>query len=349
MRRRIVLVGATGTFGSRLAAMLARFPGIELVLAARRANPLEVLRRSLEEQGTAAQIITRIFDRSRPEDLARLSPWLVIDAAGPFQGSDYRLAREAIGLGAHYVDLADARDHVAGFTDALDDAARKADVLAVTAASSTPALSHAALEPLVEGWSRIDEVVVAISPGARAPRGFSVVKAILSYVGQPVRIFRNGAWRDVPGWSGTRRLHMPGLGTRLASICETPDLDLLPQRFSIHRTALFMAGLEVRAMHIGLALLALPVRWKLMPSLRPLARPLRSLAGILARFGSDRGGMVVQATGCDRNDQTVQARWALWAEAGSGPNTPAAPAAAWFARCLKGAKRGAVRCPVPGY
>ena len=42
MRRRILLVGATGAFGARLAQMLAGWD-IELVLAARRAGPLEAL------------------------------------------------------------------------------------------------------------------------------------------------------------------------------------------------------------------------------------------------------------------------------------------------------------------
>jgi saccharopine dehydrogenase-like NADP-dependent oxidoreductase len=42
-----------------------------------------------------------------------------VDAAGPFQGAEPRVARAAIAAGLHYVDLADARDFVAGFR-ALD-------------------------------------------------------------------------------------------------------------------------------------------------------------------------------------------------------------------------------------
>uniref|UniRef100_UPI00333F1C2E DUF4166 domain-containing protein n=1 Tax=Castellaniella defragrans TaxID=75697 RepID=UPI00333F1C2E len=344
--KRVVLIGATGTFGSRLAAMLAGFPGIELVLAARRQGALETLRRSLDEQGVVAHVLTRQFDRSRPDELAELSPWLVIDAAGPFQDSDYGLALAAVRLGAHYVDLADGRDYVAGFVSALDGAAREADVFAVTAASSTPALSHAALKPLVEGWRQIDDVVVAISPGARAPRGLSVVEAILSYVGRPVRIFSGSTWRTMPGWSGLRVLHMPGLGKRFVSICETPDLDLLPERFPIRRDALFMAGLEVPIMHFGLVLLSLPVRWGLLSSLRPFARPLRALSDIFSLFGTDRGGMTVDAIGRDAENRPAHAQWALWAQANAGPHTPAAPAAAMVRALLDGreTRRGAVAC-----
>ena len=36
MSRRVVLIGASGMFGARMAARLARWPDIELVLAGRR-------------------------------------------------------------------------------------------------------------------------------------------------------------------------------------------------------------------------------------------------------------------------------------------------------------------------
>lgn len=226
MKRRVLLVGATGTFGSRLAALLASWPEVELILAARRPDALKALRTSLLARGAAARINIHLFDRSRPHTLADVSPWLVVDAAGPFQDSDYTLALAAVRHGAHYIDLADGREFVAGFKDALEGAAVDAGVLAVTAASSTPALSHAALTSFVDRWRRLDDIIVAISPGARAPRGLSVVEAILSYVGRPVRLFKNGTWRTASGWSGLRRLYMPGLGWRLVSLCETPDLDL---------------------------------------------------------------------------------------------------------------------------
>ena len=46
----------------------------------------------------------------------------------------------------------------------------EAGIVAVTGASSTPALSHAAADRLTASWRRIDAILVAISPGARAPR-----------------------------------------------------------------------------------------------------------------------------------------------------------------------------------
>jgi Domain of unknown function (DUF4166) len=344
--RRVLLIGATGVFGSRLAAMLSAMPGLELILAARGRGALNELKQRLEAQGAIATLMVEVFDRRRIQHLGDLRPWLVIDAAGPFQDSDYGLALAAVNSGAHHIDLADARAYVAGFPNALHAIASQAGVLAVTGASSTPALSHAALDELTRNWRRLDKVAVVISPGGQSPRGMSVIEAILSYVGRPIRVFRGGQWDQAPGWSGLRRRYMPGLGRRWASICETPDLDLLPQRFAVGQEALFLAGLDPPAMHLGLTLLSYLVRWRMMGSLRPLARMLRMGAGLLTPFSSDRGGMVVEAEGIDPEGTPVRVRWALWALANSGPNTPAAPVAALARRLLEGreARRGAHAC-----
>jgi saccharopine dehydrogenase-like NADP-dependent oxidoreductase len=337
MTRRVLLIGATGVFGMRLAAMLARMPALELVLAARGIAALERLRDTLSTQTSETRISTLVFDRRHPESLAVAQPWLVIDAAGPFQDSGYDLAITAVRAGAHYIDLADGRAFVAGFPAAVEPHAVAVGVLAVTGASSTPALSHAALARLTDGWRQRDTILVAISPGARAPRGLSVIEAILSYVGQPIRAFLGGAWRDVDGWSHLRRLAMRGLGRRWLSICDTPDLDLLPQRFPAQQEALFMAGLELAPMHLGLTALGWLVRLRLVSSLRPLAATLRFAASLLAPFGSDRGGMIVDARGRDADDRPIHARWSLWAAANAGPHTPAAPAAALTRALLDGA------------
>jgi hypothetical protein len=336
VNRRVLLVGATGVFGSRLARLLSAMPGIELILAARHMDALNDLERDLRVQGAHCQIQSRVFDRRITEDLYTMKPWLVIDAAGPFQESDYALALAAVRCGAHSIDLADGRTFVADFPGALQAEALQAGVVAITGASSTPALSHAALEDLTRGWLRLDKVAVVISPGGRSPRGLSVTEAILSYAGKPLRVYRQSRWVEAAGWSGLRRLTMPGLGARWASICETPDLDLLKQRFDVADEALFLAGLDPPAMHLGLTLLSLLVRFRIVASLRPLARLLLSLAYPLTAFSSDRGGMVVLAEGVDAAGAPIRGRWALWAEKGSGPNTPAAPAAALVRKLLAG-------------
>jgi hypothetical protein len=333
-RQRIVLVGASGVFGQRLAAMIARWPDVVLVLAARELAPLEALAATLTK--SAATIEVARLDRLDPKGLAALAPWAVVDAAGPFQGQDHAFPRAVLKAGAHYVDLADARDFVGGFEAALDDLARTAGRWAITGASSTPALGHAALDAMTHGWRQIDRVEAAISPGARAPRGLSVIRALLAWTGGPMRLFTEGHWTTLPGWSRPRRTPFPGLGPRWTSLAETPDLDLLPARFHARREATFRAGLELPILHLGLWALSFLRRARLIRSLEPLAVVLGEAAGLVAPLGSDRGGMVVSAEGLDADGARRLARWSLCAEAGAGPNTPAAPAAAILRALLDG-------------
>lgn len=340
--KRIVLVGASGVFGQRLAAMIARWPDVVLVLAARRLAPLEALAADLARTRPAAKIEVARLDRLDPTGLAALGAWAVVDAAGPFQGQDHAFPRAVLAARAHYLDLADARDFVAGFEAALDGGARAAKRWAITGASSTPALSHAALDRMTAGWTRIERVEAAISPGARAPRGLSVIRAILGWAGGPVRVFAKGHWATRPGWSDPRRTPFPGLGRRWTGLAEVPDLDLLPARFHVRRDAIFRAGLELPILHLGLWALSLLRRARLIRTLEPLAVLLGEAAGLVAPLGSDRGGMVVSAEGLDADGARRLARWSLCAEAGAGPSTPAAPAAAAL-RALLDARLGEPR------
>ncbi|WP_165183997.1 DUF4166 domain-containing protein [Caulobacter soli] len=342
-RKRIVLVGASGVFGRRLAAMIARWPDVVLVLAARDLAKLEALAADLAKTRPAAGIEVARLDRLDPKGLAALGAWAVVDAAGPFQGQDHAFPRAVLAVRAHYLDLADARDFVAGFETALDAEARAAKRWAITGASSTPALSHAALDAMTAGWTRIDRIEAAISPGARAPRGLSVIRAILAWAGAPLRVFAQGRWTTRAGWSDPRLTAFPGLGCRWTSLAETPDLDLLPARFHVRRDAIFRAGLELPILHLGLWALSLLRRARLISSLEPLAVLLGEAAGWVAGLGSDRGGMVVNAEGLDADGARRLARWGLWAEAGSGPHTPAAPAAATLRALLDGGLDGEPR------
>ena len=322
--------------------MIARWPDVVLVLAARGLPALENLAEDLAKAKVVAKIKVARLDRTDPQGLRALAPWAVIDAAGPFQGQDHAFPRAVLAARAHYLDLADARDFVAGFEAALDGPARDAGRWAITGASSTPALSHAALDTMTAGWTRIDRVEAAISPGARAPRGLSVVRAILAWAGAPVSLFMDGHWTTRPGWSNPRLTPFPGLGRRWTSLAETPDLDLLPARFHARRAATFRAGLELSVLHLGLWALSLPRRARLVRTLEPLAVMLGAAAGLVAPLGSDRGGMVVNAEGVDADGAPALARWSLCAEAGAGPHVPAAPAAA-ILRALLDDRLGAPR------
>jgi hypothetical protein len=325
VNQRVLVVGGTGGFGRRLVEGIAATTDLDIVIGARNLDRSRAQAASLGVRATAIALDTTTVD---VEVLRSSGAFAVIDAAGPFQGAHYRLARAAIEAGMHYLDLADARDFAAGFP-ALDAEARAAGVIALTGASSTPALSHAALDHLTQGWQRIDRIEVAISPGNKAaPRGLAVIRSILFYAGQPVRVFDSGGWMERPGWGMLTRRDMRGLGRRWLSLCETPDLDLVPMRFAPRDAAIFRAGLELSVLHLGLWFLTQAVRVRLLRSLLPLASTLRWGSELVRGFGTDRGGMLVEAVGGDANGEPIRAIWSLVATAGDGPVIPTLPALA---------------------
>jgi saccharopine dehydrogenase-like NADP-dependent oxidoreductase len=343
MEPRILIIGGTGAFGRRLVAGLISTTGCMVIIAARTLGTAEEFAgRFPAGRASALRLDRRAVTAA---SLAATGAALVVDAAGPFQGTGHALVSAAIEAGLHYVDLADARDFVAGF-GAFDAAAKRRGVLALTGASSTPALSNAVIDHLAQGWRRIDAIEIAISPGNRAPRGESVMRAILSYVGRPVRLFDRGRWGTAPGWGMLVRRTMPGLGRRWLSLCETPDLDLLPERFAVRDRVIFRAGLELSALHLGLAAAGWLVRAGLLRSLVPFSKIALSAADLLIGLGSDRGGMVVEIAGLDSLGQAVCARWSLVAEAGDGPVIPTLPALAIIRALLAGRidLRGALPC-----
>lgn len=342
---RVLLVGAGGVFGRLLAQGLMREPDVTPILAGRTASRLEKLRGAL---GGDAEITLLDRNKTNADQLRSTGADVVVDAAGPFQDSGKALIEAAIEAGCHYIDLADGRSFVLDIRR-FDTAARARGVLVLSGASSTPALSQAVLDDLTAGWSQIDTIRIAISPGNRAPRGLSVVRSILSYAGQPVRVFRQGGWTEVPGWGMTQWLRYPGIGPRLASVCETPDLDLLVERYQPRVSAEFFAGLELSALHYGLSLASMAVRIGLVSSLAPFARPARFFAALFELFGSDRGGMIVEVMGHDGRHRPISAQWSLIAEGGKGPYVPTLAALALIRRLRAGNLTRTGAAPCVGY
>ena len=331
---KVLIIGGSGVFGSRLAKIAVREPGIAVTIAGRRKAALERVATQLENP--AAQLI---IDRD-VITAADLAPFdIVVDAAGPFQASHSRVIEAALTARTAYIDLADGREFVAQFPR-FDAAAKAAGVQLITGASSIPALSHAMIDAMVEGWQSIEAIRIGIYPGNRAPRGRSVVEAILSYVGKPVRVFRNGVWAKVPGWGLTHLESIPGGGKRWASVCETPEQDLLVERYKPTGSAEFFAGLELGVLHLGLAGLSQLVRMRLLPSLRPFAAPMLWVAQRLLAFGSDRGVMTVCVEGIGAAGQRNRKIGVLNADANRGPNVPTLATVALMRRFREGNATG---------
>lgn len=343
MARRVVVLGATGVFGSRIAARLAHDERFELLLAGRREAQLGALRADIGD----ARVRLHALDTAAtdfPETLAALRPQLVIHAAGPFQGQDYRVAEACMAAGSDYIDLADGRDFVCGFAR-LDEGARRAGRLLVSGASSVPALSSAAVDALLPRFGSLDAIEHAINPGNRTPRGDATVASILGYCGRPVRLWRNGRWDVAHGWMDGRRQWFP-FGHRRVGVCDIPDLQLFPARYPQVRSVVFRAGLELPLLQWATWGMGVLVRLGLIRDLARYAPALRRMSEWFLRFGSDVGGMTVELSGTDAKGEPLHLCWWLDAEAGDGPQVPVTPAVVLARRWADGLLevKGAMPC-----
>lgn len=343
MALRVVLIGAAGVFGSRMAARLAGDPRFRLILAGRNQASLAALRDGLGDPGVRLAALDATSDRLA-DALAALRPQLVIHAAGPFQAQDYRVAEACLACGSDYVDLADGRDFVAG-VHRLDERARAAGRLLVSGASTVPALSSAVVDALLPRFAALETIRHAISPGNRTPRGDATVAAILGYCGRPLRLWRGGRWQRGHGWMSTRRQAFP-FGSRWVGLCDVPDLELFPARYPGVREVTFRAGLELKRLHFGTLGAAWLVRLGLIRDLARHAPRLRRASEWFLDAGSDVGGMVVELAGRDARDEPLRLRWSLDAAAGHGPQIPATPAVVLARKLADGGlpMRGAMPC-----
>lgn len=343
---RVLVVGGYGAFGLRAVERLARSGGIEVIVAGRSGEKARQLAQRLAPS-SAASVSGLALDAMAP-DIARLracAPSVVLNASGPFQAQDYALARAAIEVGAHYVDLADARAFVTGI-GVLDDTAKAAGVLVTSGASSVPALAAAIIDHHLPEFSRLDVIEHAITPANGYDPGVATTQSILGGLGKPMPLLIDGEWTSRAGWLGLSRMHFEGLGTRWMAHCDVPDIEIFPRRYAGVRTVVFRAGLEVGLFQWSLWLLAGAVRAGIIRRPERLAPLLMRLKRAFRFLGSDTGGMVVRLAGLG-NDGAPRTRVAtLIARQNEGPNVPVIAAVIVARKLASGALdiKGATPC-----
>lgn len=311
---RVLILGGTGVFGSRLARMLIE-DGRDVTATSRTLTRATAFTKTyggtplaLERDADLRPVLTG-FD-------------ILVDAAGPFQnyhGDPYHLARQAVEAGVHYLDLSDDAAFTVGISE-LDTLAHSQGVACLSGVSSVPAISSAAVTDLAREMDAIRKIETAILPGNRAPRGLSVMQAILGQIGAPLRVMREGKWQELRGWSEPKSYALSPDLKRKAALIGAPDLGLFPSHYSAE-TVEFRAGLELGVMQYSLAITGWLRTRGLFPNPARFAKPLQWIASWLEPFGSDRGGMVVQVEA----QSGMHKSWTLLAEAGDGPFIPAIP------------------------
>lgn len=342
---RVLIVGGYGTFGGRLAELLADEPRLTLLIAGRSLAAAE----AFCKRPSYARLVPAVFDRAGVIEgqLLDLKPGLVVDASGPFQnygGDPYALARGAVACGADYIDLADAAAFVDGI-GVLDRAAKDVHRFVLSGASSFPVLTAAVVRRLAKDLTRVQRIEAGIAPSPYANVGLNVIRAIASYAGKPVQVWEDGKRLGRPGFVDSRRMTIavPGevpLPPLRFALAEVPDLEVMAKDWPGLEAMWMGAGPTPAALHRLLWAAGKLVQWRLLPSVSPLA-PLMHRVTNTVRWGEHRGGMTVAVTGEVAHGPEARS-WHLLAEGDRGPYIPSMAAEALIRKMLSGER------PAPG-
>lgn len=321
---RVMVLGGYGNFGARICRALAVDRSIDLAVAGRDERRASAFAAELN-QTYGASARAAVVDCQGPDCWKFLRDQqveLLIHTAGPFQGQDYGVAVACAKAGAHYIDLADGRRFVCDFASALQIPFAAAQRVAITGASTVPALSSAVVEALCAGWQRIDSIDICIAPAQTAPRGVATLAAVLSYCGAPVQVWSGGQWLAHVGWGRTQRVAFQRLKPRLGAVCDIPDLELFPAHYQVQDRMLFRAALEVGLSQRAFAFLAWLREHGLLTNPSSLARLLNAGAKVFDPLGSALGGMVVRMAGVDDQGRARKRAWHIAADNDHGPEIP---------------------------
>jgi hypothetical protein len=338
---KILIIGGYGTFGGRLAELLAEETALTLLIAGRSEAKAAKFVATLAAGGKKLPVV---FDRDADVDrqIGQLKPDLVIDATGPFQlyGTDsYRVVKACIEHNASYMDLADGVEFVDGI-EQFDIQAKAKGLFVLSGVSSFPVLTAAAVRKLSRGMQQVTDIKGGIAPSPYAGVGINVLRAIAGYAGKPVEIIRNGqrlksyALTDSFDYTIAPPGYLP-LRRRCFSLMDVPDISLLPKLWPGLNSMWMGAGPVPGIFHAAFRWLAWLVRLRLLPTLSPLA-PLFHYVSRTLRWGEHRGGMFVAISGRQHTGEMVERSWHLIAEGDDGPYIPSMATEGIVRRCLRG-------------
>lgn len=329
---KVLVLGGYGNFGARICRALAGNAGITVLVAGRDAVQATALAAGLDD---ALGVAVDLHRADLAQALMDLDVGLLIHTAGPFQGQDYAVAQACAHAKVHYIDLADGRRFVCDFAQALHARFLAAERVAITGASTVPALSSAAVEALCAGWQQVDSIDICIAPAQTAPRGVATLRAVLSYCGGPIQVWSGGKWQTRLGWANPQPVSFQRLRPRLAALCDIPDLALFPAHFRVRERMEFGAAVEVGLAQRAFAMLAWLRQIGLLHDPSQLAGVLNMGARLFDPFGSSLGGMVVRVAGHNAHGAPARRAWHIAADRGYGPEIPCM-AAILLARRLAG-------------
>src|SRR5258706_4075725 len=173
---KILILGGYGTFGGRLAYLLANDERLTLIIAGRSKEKADAFCKQLP---MGAQKFSLSFDRNGDVEtqIRDIDADLVLDASGPLQSygeNPHRVVKACIANGVDYMDLADGSDFVKNISQ-FDQGARAQNIFVLSGVSSFPVLTAAVVRRLSQGFTKINTIKGGIAPSPYAGVGLTSI------------------------------------------------------------------------------------------------------------------------------------------------------------------------------
>lgn len=332
--KKVLVIGGYGNFGQFICKQLAQCDNLQLIIAGRSLKKAQAFASSLAAQHNTIAVQLDIH-HNLTQVLTELHPYIIIHTSGPFQNQGYGVAHACIDAGAHYIDLADGREFVAGITQ-LHEKAQAKGVTLISGASSVPCLTSALVDHYRNEFETLESLDYGITTAQKTTRGLATTAAILSYTGKPFSTLINGNTKNIFGWQSLHSRHYSRLGKRWLGNCNVPDFELFPQRYPDLKTIRFYAGLELSFVHITLWALSWLVRDGLIRRLENAAPLLLKLSFLFDWLGSANSGFHMELKGKGKAGEPKTVTFELIARSGDGPYIPCMPSILLIKKLLSG-------------
>lgn len=333
---KILVVGASGYFGSLLVEELLEHSDCQIILGARNLHNLQGMWHALPKAWQQRVEIQKL-DLAGPDSLtsAVSQVKIAVCAAGPFQRLPHTLLQSCLKHNVHYIDLSDDRAFVSEAHRLCEQNGEQKEQPAICSGwSSMPALSVLLAGIAANGMNKIERIRIQIAPGNRSPRSYATVASLLESVGHPFQVWQENKWTAATGWSKPATFEFPlPVGKRVGYLVDVPDHELFPALFNAS-TVEFRVGAEIAMFNQICSLLALCVRTGIVQTWAPLAAPMTKALGITGFLGHDWGALGVECTGLTEGSRIC--RQACIIAAHHGQFIPVMPATVMCMRLLKG-------------
>ncbi len=202
---KIVVVGGSGDIGSCVVEKLLDFSSHQITIAGRDLKRIRAVSQSFKDYVGAVRV--DVNDRGSLTS-AFGSFDLVINCVGPFYKYSANVAVAAIETRTHYIDICDDPEPLSKLF-ALDGAAKRAGITAITGMGWSPGISNVAVRLGANLLDEIDDIKISWAAGSSDSKGLAALKHTLHGFSGEIPVVKDGEQAKIPAWSEMELVEFP--------------------------------------------------------------------------------------------------------------------------------------------